>query len=154
MTTPNAAKGTAKKTAAAPALDLSALTVTEAAAPRRAGKGDGIDIRKTVVYQWMADSWAKRTAMANNAGQPTYIGAGKQTIVPTANAGQLESLIRKAAVALGQDLKERIGAAIASEELSGKDKGKTAVKFAAKTGKQPYTRTKKNATPAAAPKAA
>lgn len=137
----------ATKKATPPALDLSALSVTDTAAPRKQGSSDGIDIRKTPVYGWVQDSWSKRTAMANSNGQPTYLGAGKQVIVPTANAGQMETLIRKAAAALGADLGERIGAAIAREELSGKDKGKTAVKFAAKTGKVPYTRAKKQPAP-------
>lgn len=143
MTTPaKATPAKAAKKTVAPALDFSALTATEAVAPQR--KSDnGVDVRKTPVYGWVRDSWNAKTAVANSNGQPVYRGKGLQVIVPTANAGQMESLIRKAAQLLGADLGERIGAAIATEELSGKDKGKSAVRFCAKTGKAPYTRTPK-----------
>lgn len=125
----------------APALDFSSIVATKAAAPVRQAS---VAAQDNPAMAWVRESWNGKVAQGNSNGQPVWLGEGRQVVVPTANAGQVETLIRKAASALGAELNERIGAAVQLEEnprVDGKvQRGMTAVRFAAKSGKTPYQR--------------
>lgn len=124
-----------------PPFDFSTVTPTEVAAPVRQTSVSAAD---NPALPWLRASWDGKQVSANSNGQTTYLGKGQQVIVPAANGGQTESLIRRAADALGRELGERIGVAMRIEEnpkVDGKiARGMVAVQFAAKTAKAPYVR--------------
>lgn len=134
-----------------PAFDFTSLVPTEVAPPVRQSSISAAD---NPALPWVRKSWEGKKVQANSGGQTVYLGLGQQVIVPTANASQTESLIRRAADALTRELQQadptvRIGVAIQTEEnpkVDGKvQRNMTAVRFAAKTAKKPYTRKPKAA---------
>lgn len=149
MTTPNkATKSTAAKTTATqtalnaedkrraetPAaaasrtapLDLSALTVADAPAPKFQGGPGRTAADNSVAEGWLRDSWGKRD------GEKARIGGGKTVTVPDAMVGTVKSRLNKAAATLG------LGVAIRTEA---KGDGTTRIDFAAKV----RNKTKKSA---------
>lgn len=129
------AKKAAKK-AAPPALDLTTLTVSEAPAPTRQS---GVSTADNPFVQPMRDSWAKKVEMtpARNGNAATYKGAGKKIErVPNANVVQVQNLVRRAAIAVGNEQGVKLGAAIQVVELGNGNKGFSNILFAAKSAKQ------------------
>jgi hypothetical protein len=135
---------------APPAFDFTAVKAVAAPAPARESS---VAPQDNPALPWVRESWANKKAGATVAGEATYLGAGRAIVVPTPNASQAATLIRKAAEALAKELGERIGVAIKLDENPKLDtagnldeakgkvtRGMTAVRFAAKTGKRPYTR--------------
>lgn len=108
---------------AKPELDFSSLTVETAEAPRVQRKGSD---KPNPFAQHVGDSWASKTVLRKSKDGDVFIGAGRQVIVPTVNAGEAVNLIRRAAA------KANLGVAVATEDMPG---GKTRVRFAAKARK-------------------
>ena len=110
---------TTRKRTVAPPLDLSTLTVQPAEPPVRATGRNG----NNPFVKVLQESWAARTQRG-----ATEQGSGRKVVVPTANAQQVENLIRYA----GNQL--NLGTAIVSTPVAG---GKqTEIVFCAKTRKQ------------------
>lgn len=125
--TPEGKKRTRKE---APALDLTSLTVVKAEAPKR--QTTGIDISKNPFVKPIQESWAARQQFAKRPDGKggyitTYLGEGRQVVVPTVNTAQVVALIRQAAT------HAEVGCAVQTTDQPG---GKTLVKFAAKSRKQ------------------
>lgn len=120
-----AAETTAAKVSRSAPLDLSALTVAEAEAPKV--KGNPSAGRKktdnSVAEGWLRASWDARTEGAK-------MGAGKAVTVPTAALGTLKSRLNMAASTLN------LGVAIQTEEQG----DNTRVVFAAKVRKAKRTK--------------
>lgn len=132
----------------APAFDFTKLTPTEAPAPRVTRGVAAVD---NPALSWVRDSWNGKKAVAKTSGEQGFLGAGRQVFVPTVNAKQTESLLRRAAAQLSAELHERIGVAIRSEDdpkdpsdTTGRKvlRGQTRVSFAAQSAKKAYTKKK------------
>jgi hypothetical protein len=142
MTTPvKAVKKAAKP--AGPPLDLTALTVTDAAAPARSG---GRGLRDNPFTTFLAQSAANATPSADGA----WKGSGKAVVVPAANVTEVANLIRYAAnqKGLGSAISYDTSSREPIEPKSGwnygvKDvpAGQVRVRFCAKSRKQRTTKT-------------
>lgn len=121
VTTPAVpAESEASKASRTAPLDLSALTVEDAPAPKVAAGAGRKAQDNTVAEGWLRESWAARA-------EGEKMGKGKAVVVPTAALGTLKSRLNIAARTLD------LGVAIQTED-AGNDR--TKVVFAAKVRKQ------------------
>lgn len=114
------AESTAAKVSRSAPLDLTALTVADAPAPKPAGNPNAGRKKadNSVAEGWLRASWDVRK-------DGEKMGAGKAVTVPTAAVGTLKSRLNMAAATLG------LGVAIQTEEIG----DNTRVVFAAKVRK-------------------
>jgi len=109
--------------------DFGALTIVdEETRPTRKTRNAGDDQQVKALVEALRASWEKRDASG--------YGSGKAVIVPTNQAKRLETMIRKAAVMLSEEVKTDIGTNVSTVKL---DDGKSKVSFAAKP-KKVYSR--------------
>lgn len=160
-TAPVAAKPGRKPKVVRPALDLTALSVSPAEAPRVQRKASD---KPNPFTAHLADSWANKTVMRKSKDGDVFIGAGRQVIVPTVNVKDVETLIRQAAnkANLGSAIDVKNGPFRSDDGKVTVPAGKSRVRFAAKSRKQrrknvagpvtvTTTQTQSPATPAAVP---
>ena len=132
----------AKASRTAP-LDLSALSLTKTAPPKRDGSNNAgrKPADNSVAEGWVRDSWSARvpTGFKNKLGAETHVGAGFSLPPMTSeNAALILGRLRKAAKTLGVGL---------SVDPNTVEKGRTdvVVTFAAKTPNVPGAGRKPNA---------
>lgn len=126
----NSAK--AKATTPPPPLDFSAVAVVKTAPPKRTSAVAPAD---NPAIAWVTESYGERVYSADSKGRPVWLGGGRSVTVPLANEVQVTNLIRSATRAVSRTAGEEVGVTVESVELTGKDKGKVTITFAAKTPK-------------------